>query len=60
VRAEVVEVRGEKDEVAVAWDGGDATNGDGTETAGGVVGEGSVGILLYDLTGEVTQKVNDQ
>jgi len=62
VRAEVVEVRGEEDEVAVTWDGGDAADGDGTEAAGGVVGEGCIGggVSLYDLAGEVTEEVDDQ
>jgi len=57
--AEVVETRGQEDEVAVAWDGGDAADCDGSKAAGGVVGECFVGIPLYDLTGKVTQKVDD-
>jgi len=62
VRAEIVEVRGEEDEVAVAWDGGYTADGDGAEAAGGVVREGCIGggISLYDLTGEVTEEVDDQ
>jgi len=62
VRAEVVEVRGEEDEVAIAWDGGDTADGDGTEASGGVVREGCVGgrVSLYYLAGEVTEEVDDQ